>query len=315
MFRNSYNSGGSFVHSKNSTWRWWNVFIGVFLALSVGGAGQTAPAQAAPAGALVFASMKVQNPIAKFCPGETVTYVVQVEFQQIYQVDNPPSLPGVNIKVDAASQNESVGYFVNAVKGTDISWTTVLSADADEYGLGANFKFKAKNIGKTTLYFQGLVEGKYVSVNLPVEVVQCKYKVKLVWKHSDVIYHTTGSSNLVLMTRNESGTEPTSAFSGSGTMHWVYAYVDKTCKQRAKAYASPVELHGYLDDDAGKFAVTVTFSESTIPSSVDCPSSSAAAERKGTLDPLTFEIDASGGTFPKSLAGGTVTITVVAVDK
>ena len=295
----------------------WRMVFALVLALTIGSAGQIPPAQAAPHAANWQLFLSITGaPSDPICIGDKGDLTVRILGDKVDDSETDALTPKIHLLGISVYGGVVGDYGIVTLSPS----TAVISASNDPPD-SARFTFVAKKAGQVSLDFDAQVntswfgpfsspESGTVKQSVNIKVVQCKYKVMTVWKHNDVIYHTTGSSDQVLMTRDESG-----SFTGSGTMHWVYAYVGKTCKMQASASPSPVKLKGTLDDDGGQFTVAVTFGASTIPSSVSCPGASAGATRTGTLDPLTISVASSGGTFTKSLAGGTATIVVVPLDK
>ena len=313
MIINSHNSRGSSTHAGNPLPRWRVFYIALVLALTIGGAGQTVPVQAAPAREGVTFYMDMVSPKTIVCVGKTVSYEARV--YMVY--DTPVTTPKGNkigenaiaeIKVEANSQDTNVGDFLNTKKG----FLTRVTGGADELAsldTGASapnsavFSFKAKKAGKTNLYFQGLAYGQYVSFTVPVKVIPCKFKVKVILRFNPGIYNITVTSDEVLMTADESGT-----FTGSkASMHWVYSNFSIPCS--VSAADSSVNLTGKLDVDGGKFVGSATFGPTT---PVGCRGSG-----KGAVNPLKFSVRSSGGvsksTATASPLSGPATITVVPV--
>jgi hypothetical protein len=304
---------------------WRFLSMALMLALTIAGASLIPRAQAAPAGELVNFSMKVENPKTTLCPGETVTYFVQVEFHQTglptpaAQTPGPlksaKGLPVFNVKVEASTGNKNVGDFVGTVKGIATAKTIALSADDDELAPleGAKFKFKATKPGKTNLYFEGAMKGQYVSLDLPVEVVQCSYKVRTILRFNVQIYTITVTSNEVLMTSDKDGN-----YRGSNddTMQWVYSKpVGLDCTLFISATNSKVNLTGALDREGKYFAGNVTFDPTMVSVTGTCPHASGSASQPGSVSPLTFKVPSSGGVSkrPATATGisGRATIVVV----
>ena len=292
--------------------RWRIVFIALCLVLIIGSVSQTPAAQAAPVREGVTFYMDMVSPKTTVCVGKTVSYEARV-----YMVYNTPvTTPKGNkigenaiaeIKVEANSQDMNVGDFLNTKKGFVTRVTggadDLVSLDTGESSPNtAVFAFKAKKAGKTNLYFQGLAYGQYVSFTVPVKVIPCKFKVKVLLRFNPGIYNITVISDEVVMTADEAGT-----FTGSAVMHWVYSNFSIPCS--VSAPDSSVNLTGKLDDDGGKFVGTVTFGPTT---PVGCRGSG-----QGAVNPLKFSVRSSGGvsksTATASPLSGPSTILVVPV--
>jgi len=183
MFRNSRNSKILFRNAE----RWRSVSLALIFALILGSASQTQLAQAAPGRAGIRLYMDIVQPQTTVCVGKTVSYEARV-----YMAFDPPlTTPKGNkvensalagVKIDATSADPNVGDIVGKKQGPV---TRVTGGTEDLVSLesgaaipnSAIFKFKARKAGKTTLYFEGLAFGEYVSFNVPVNVIPCKFKV------------------------------------------------------------------------------------------------------------------------------------------
>ena len=296
MNRNSHNLRGLSTHAPNPVPRWRTVFIALVLVLAIGSAAQTPPVQAAPAGELVYFSMKVVNPKTTLRCGQTATYLVRVELAQSKGAPTPApgsfGLPKgqsvVNVKVEASSVNKTAGDFV----GTAAATTSVVFDD-DLTGLAAKFKFKAGKPGKTKLYFEGLVGKEYVSTELNVKVLPCKFKAKTVLQFSTAYYNLTGISSDAVMIADEHGN-----YTGSASMSWAYSNVISgggPCRYSMLAADSQVDLVGQLDEDGGQVMTTATFQPTTVSSTVSCTIVTGTGPDPATVYPLTFTVDSSGG--------------------
>ena len=182
MFRNHHNFKESSIQAGKPRWR--NVFIALMLVLVIGSAGQTPTAQAAPADISFELFMRVDNPKKTVCVGETVIYEPHVYIPAFTSPAGTrvESVALPEIKVEAFSQNTTVGDFTNTVNGKSVSRTNniILDPANDElHPLNGLFPFKAKKAGNTTLHFEGLAYGEYVTDKVEVKVINCKYKVQV----------------------------------------------------------------------------------------------------------------------------------------
>jgi len=302
------------VNAGNLSPRWRMLIIALRLALAIGSASPTSLAQAAPAGELVNFSMKVINPKTTLKCGETVTYLVKVEVEQAAvnlptpapgPSGSPNGLPVIVTKVEAFSKDTSVGDFVGAKKGTLTTARTTVVFDDDLATLGTKFKFKANKVGKTTLYFDGLVEGQYVSDNLDVKVIPCKFKVKTILESPSEVVDTRASSGEAVVTPDENGN-----YTGSSTMSWVFS-AHPPCTVVYTAPDSQVALTGRLDDDGKQFVATATFAPTTVSATFDCTYGSGSGQSPMVLPPLQFKASSSGGVSTQAFAGALATIIVV----
>lgn len=287
MFRNFHKLRGSFVNSPPPGRI---VLIALVLALTIGSAGQTPLAQAAPASELANFSMTVQNPRTKLRCGETVTYLVMVEVAPSNGAPTPaPAAVGlakglsvVNVTVEAESVNKSVGDFVGAVKGTATTKTSVVFDD-DLATLGAKFKFKANTPGKTTLYFQGLVGQEYVSDKVEVKVLPCKFKVNTVSKFS------VGMTS-VGMIDAEIESDESGSFTGTATVNWVTSII---CGIVSPIDPGKADLTGTINE-SGQLVGQITFEPMTSVGGGPCGIGSVDTSNFGTLAPLTLKASSAG---------------------
>ncbi len=327
MNRNSHDLRGSYTHVRNTVPRWRTVLISLVLALTIESAGQITPAQAAPPREPVYFSMKVQNPKTSLRCGETATYLVKVELQQTGaptpapgSLGLPKGLSVIGIKVEAFSKDLSVGDFVGAVKGTATARTAVVF---DDYlsGLGAKFKFKANKPGKTTLYFQGLVGKEYISFNLDVKVLPCKFKATTIGE-----WHVPGPANISVVASSDDAevkADDEGNFTGSTTVNWVVSSGQVgDCIPQSVTTSSQVDWTGNMDDN-NLLMMDAKYQTAGITLPVYCVGSdggiaSGSTPVQLTPDPLQVSVAAGGGVFRQSqvLQGpeatpGYVTIIVV----
>ena len=128
--------------------------------------------------------MDVVSPRTTLCFGEKVRYKVIVYRTADDPADFPVPVPVSGVKVEAYADNRAIGTFAGQGRGgsafvsTELDFSTPYSAE---------FTFTAgKKEGATTLQFQGLVSyvspvGRgYVSFEVPIRVIACKYMVSTV---------------------------------------------------------------------------------------------------------------------------------------
>ena len=261
------------------------VFMALLIALTIGSSGQTPPVQAAPPRELAYFSMEVQNPKTRLRCGQTVTYLVVVDVAPSFGMPTPSprslgyprGVPSVNVKVEALSVNKSVGDFV----GTATANTVVIFDSELTTGLAAKFSFKANKPGKTTLYFEGLVGKEYVSAELEVKVLPCKFKVNTVSKFS------AGMTSMGIMDA-EVESDENGSFTGTATINWV------TSTLCGGGIVSPIapgsaDLTGTVSE-SGQLVGEITFGPMTSVGSGSCH----ATSNFGTLDPLIIRASSEG---------------------
>jgi hypothetical protein len=293
--------------------------------LAIGSTGQTPPAQAAPVGEIVNFSMTVQDPKTTLRCGETVTYVVKVELAQSEFAPTP--VPGsmglpkgmsvIGINVDASSKDPSVGDFVGARNAK-----TAVVLDADLATLGAKFKFKANKPGKTTLYFEGLVGKEYVSFNLDVKVLPCKFRATTIGE-----WHVDGPANISVVAISDDAEvsgDAQGSVTGSASVNWVLNSGQVAdCLPQSVTTSSQVDWSGQVDDNE-QLTLDGTYQPAAMSLPVYCVGSdggiaSGSTPIQLTADPLQVGMAFSGGIFrqsqvlegPEGPISGFVTIVVV----
>lgn len=268
------------------------LYAALISVLAVGSAGQISPAQAAPAGVPVTVYMDIANPKYTVCAGKEVSYQARVftppRTLPIGIKVDAYALPG--IKVEAFSQDKNVGDFVGTIKGfkTRVTGQSDELLDDEPTPHTAYFTFKAKKAGRTILYFEGMVHGEYVSFNVPVKVINCKYKVKLVSKWS------AGMISVATMD-GEIESDEQGYFTGSATVNWV---TSKICGIVSPIAPSKADLTG-TTNASGQLVVQITFGPASSSGGGPCDGISVTTSNFLTPDPLTITVAASGGTFRK----------------
>lgn len=283
MFRNSHNSKGLSTNAG----RWRTVSMALVLALIIGSAGQTPLAQAAPARVPVKVYMDIVSPKTTVCAGKTVIYEARV-------YTPPTTIVGIKvdryalsgIKVEASSQDKNVGDFTGTKKGFVTRNTTALQPldDFETTPHSAYFTFKAKKAGKTTLYFEGVAHGQYVSFDVPVKVINCKYKVKIVSKWSAGMTIVATSSDGV-MTADENG-----YFTGSANVNWVTSIL---CGIKSPIAPSKADLTGTINE-SDQLVVKITFQPTSSSGGGNCGAAGVSTSNFLTPAPLTIRVATTG---------------------
>jgi hypothetical protein len=221
----------------------------------------------------------------------------------------------IGINVDAQSKDPSVGDFV----GARTAKTTVV-LDDDLATLGTKFRFKANKPGKTTLYFQGLVGKEYVSFNLDVKVLPCKFKATTIGE-----WHVDGPANISVVAISDDAeveADEQGNLTGSTTVNWVATSsgVGDCPAAGIEIGSSRVDWNGEIDDTE-HLSLQGTFLPAQGSVSVDCGTSGTVPVQL-TPDPLQAGVTFSGGVFrqsqvlegPEGPMSGFVTIVVVPVE-
>jgi len=299
MNRNSHNLRG---YSVNSPPHWRRIFIALALALVIGNAGQIAPAQAAPANVPVKLYMEIVSPKKRVCVGETVHYEARVYIPPFTSPKGTKvgAVPLPGIKVEAFSQNKSVGDFTNTKKGFSVSTTSGIGLDPSNYELApltGLFPFKAKKAGNTTLYFEGIAFGDYVSdkVEVQVKVINCKFKViatsQMSWSGEGGSIEYRGVILDGLITADETGY----IFTGTAPVVWLATAAVPNCSAVYSLGIGKVAMRGDLND-SGQLVLNLTYDPVEFHGQVTCPWGSGPKENL-TLFPSTLKVtvSSSGG--------------------
>ena len=324
-------------HRVKTATRAFNFFTVLILVMILVNSGKPIQVQAALSSEPVIYSMKILNPKSVLKCGEVVSYTVRVDVG--LQDSNMPTpapdssgstkgLPLPKVKVEAFSTVPAVGDFVDAKKGTVTANIAMSSGDDDLSTLGGKMKFKAKKAGSTILYFDGMVQGQYVSANLPVSVKPCKFKVTTVSRFAVPGLKYTATMDETDLTESGDG-----SYTGTGKVNWVGWWqvippgvgTSITCTTKLTAPPSQVDLTGTMNDD-GYLDVNITFQPGTAPKwSAVCRDSSGATPPVDTAvklaaTPLKISAPASTGgvsTQPQYLideVSGSVVIDIYSED-
>jgi hypothetical protein len=275
--------------------------------------------------------MDVKQPKTKLCAGRTVSYLVQVELEPLIRMPtpvpprgSPKKLGVVNVKIEAFSSERNVADFVggDSASGIANARTSVVTEDNDLSGLGAKFTLKAKKPGSSTLYFEGLVQGEYVSYDLPIRVIACKFKVTTISEWSVPgpagIHVTAISDDAEVKSADEQ-----SPLTGSTSVNWVVSVgAVGGCSETIDVGSSRVEWNGTVDD-SDQLALNGTYQTAAGALDALCVGASGESTTGNmsielTPDPLLIGMSASGGSTSQSqilqgpeATSGLVTIIVV----
>lgn len=272
MFTNSHNS-------RNQAPRWRMVFIALVIALSIGSVSRSGPAQASAAGVPVRVYMQLINPKTTVCVGKQANYAVRVYTAPTTVVGiaiDAYALPG--IRVEGSSQDKSVGDLVGASNGTRtrVTGQTEEFLDDEPTPHTAYFTFIAKKAGKTTLYFEGLAHGQYVSDKVLVKVIHCKYRViigsQMFWSGSYGSIKFRGVSTEGQIKADETGY----IFTGTAPVYWVSTSNVPNCRAANSLGISTVNMRGNLSD-SGQLLVELNYDPVSFNDVVSCPPGSGTS--------------------------------------
>lgn len=216
MNRNSHNSRGSSTHAGNQNPRWRTVFIALVLALVIGSAGQTPPAQAAPAPQQGFGyKLRAINLSGGdfICVGDRVKLNVRVT-RGFENQQNIQDVTGV--LVTASASNASIGQLDQVEANTGYI--------ADFPGT-INFKFTAKKAGTTTISFEGTINHTWLGIaigtytrtdQVVLTVEECQYRVSAVSEFTVPGAFVGAVFKDAVMTLGSDG-----LYTGTATVHWM----------------------------------------------------------------------------------------------
>ena len=282
----------------NSAPRWRNVLIALLVALSMGGANLPQVAGPQTFGERFF--MGVDSSKNTLCTGERGFFVAHVYYQTSgnkdilspEQMRNLPKQSVSGVKIEAYAEPASLGTFLNSTKAGIVSQITGFDLVAP---FSVEFDFTAgKKPGAGTLVFQGAVEGYdihvgYVSSNVPVKVVACKYQVQMTGMYH---YSSAGGSSTIVavmkkttITRDENGN-----FTGTGAVTWIGSQDSSYCGFSVSISSSKAILTGSADD-SGDLKVTVALSPAVSTATGSCGGGSSSL----VVDPYNFWFPVEGG--------------------
>lgn len=279
------------------------LWIVVTLALVIGSTGQTSPAQAAPAGVPDKPYMDIVNPKTTVCVGKTVQYEARV-------VIPPHTTAGITfspyaldaIKVEAFSVDKNVGDFLNTRRGSSTRTTgstdEVVDLDNPELEPGphaAYFSFKAKKAGRTTLYFEGIARGQYVSFEVPVRVIDCKYKVVTTSQMSACYPGGCIKFLGVILRGRVTADETGHIFAGTAPVVWLSTSQVPNCGAVNSLGISKVNMRGTLNE-SGQLLLELGYDPVTFADVVTCPGlGSGSSNLLVTASPLKVTVRSATG--------------------
>lgn len=287
---------------------WRRVFIALALAITVGSAGQTPPAQAAPAGAkyayFVFATIQ-GGENATICVGDNMP--ISVNVVRASTDIQPDSLNISGIWVAGLVQDPGIGKLIIDRKKTGF--------DYEQPGT-AGFIFHADKPGKTTLFFNAEIHyykstilkwiygpAKTAVSNLvSVKVEDCKFKVTATshWKLNGVNFEA-------FIVEAELTADAPDHYTGKATVNWVISLSPGDPCPSVATSTSKADMTGVMDADGKQLVVDVAYQLwdtywvyyiwDTLIS--EC-SGRSESHMLYTPDPLTLKLPASGGSLTLS---------------
>lgn len=326
MFRNPHNLRGSSAHAVNPAPRWRMVFIALVLALSIGSAGQTPEALAAPAAdesiwfGLTVEQVGVEHTI---CVGDDVKIRVEV-LRRVGEEGNFSLESGIG-------NYELIGGPGAIVKASADGRGSVSppSNTTDERNVppgAVYFTFHAEDVGLAVVYFEATINmkkllgftsysaaGSTVKNKVIFQVEDCKYRVSVT-----TTWRLPGEANLVFAAQiNFAGMvqDAEDHYTGTAQVDWrILSGQVGDCSGTETGY-SQADANGQLVDP-DKIIVDVAYQVATYAGMVNCGAAGGNMDLKMTPAAITSTFPAAGGA--KTLrtvlhgpeAGGTATFIV-----
>ena len=284
----------------------------VVLFTTVAGSAQLTSTRSVAAGVTYRYYMDVVSPRTTLCFGEKVRYKVVVNRTADGPTDDPVPVSGV--KVEAYADNRAIGTFAGQGKGGSVFVSTELDFSTP---YSAEFTFTAgKKEGSTTLQFQGLVSyvspvGRgYVSFEVPIKVIACKYMVSTVVRFPpNATYNPDAVEPPIVATMKPTllTADADGNFTGTGMLHWKGSTFKSGCVVSQHFSADTgVALSGSVLDD--HLDVRMIYEPANGPLLVSCDGvSNSAPSIPVQLDQLDVELSPKGGSLkqPQAHTSGT----------
>ena len=311
MFSNSRNSKGLSTNAG----RWRTISIALILALAIGSAGQTPPAQAASDNSTEVSFELQVNPAhpAPVCLQHSQNFYIfltrHLSLPQYGIPDLPLEISGVVVRGSVTDSNIGTLTPPESSGGYEL---------ADLTPGGADFTFTAKKAGTTILKFDAevgsywdgdgathMVSNPYpVHVEVPVTVKPCKFKVgaasrwHLPGPHQ---FDIVGMIDDAEMKADEQGN-----FTGSASMNWAVAttVLSPICLSAIFTVSpSQANLTGQMDE-SGLLQANLTYSPATASVTQVCKvptgTQTSTFHYQMVPDPLSLSVASSGGVFNQS---------------
>ncbi len=272
------------------------------LALALSIAGQAWRVQAAPL--LRQVHFNVVSPPAPICAQHSYPFMVTVLSTTQYVGSStvpkgPYSRNLPNVWIDATAPDANIGFIMPSRNNSLM--TDGAGADTSSVTPGETpFTFYAKKAGTTTLYFEALVDGAYVSANVPVEVEDCEIELTMV-----STWYVPGEAQIALVAtiqRAPLKADELGHLTGTGNVDWymVTGQVGDCAAEIKLAATSQVDLTGQLEDNE-EVTVNVTYRPAQIILIDTCTNPEATITRDITLmavaEALKLRTPAAGATF------------------
>ena len=292
----------------------------LIIALAIGSAAQTPPAQAAPNNSddvffEVWAFPQAPPPV---CINKTLKIFASVNKGidktingKDYHLPRGTVLGGVTIH--SSMSNSNVGTL------TPVDLPVEVDSGASSPGQ-VTFVFTAKRRGTATLTFEsnGVTGGgedvpdsdlatlgtkvPAKKAEISVTVIPCNFKVKTISRFIGAVNDTVANSDAKVVA-NEQGSA-----TGSATVSYATPITEFTCSFAASDTPSQVDWTGTIDID--QLVLTGTFQPSMTSFSATCPAPAPGYSKQvaWTMDPLTIQVALSDGASTIKKAQGSTGI-------
>lgn len=259
---------------------WLGVFMALAMAIAAAGGSYPSPVRAAPSRDPVRWFLDVKNPRTTVCVGEKVEYAATAHYNNIEQ-ETEFSLPGV--KIEASSSNESIGKFTK---------NSAVAGFANEDLVTASFFFEGKKPGKTTLYFEGLIDKKfidtYISFTVPVTVIPCKFKV-VATSHMTQCYPGGCIKFNGVILEGQVTADENGYFTGTAPVVWFSTSKVPGCGAVNSLGTSKVNMSGTMDEN-GQLMLDLNYEQVTFSDVVKCPMGSGMSNTTIKVSPIKIAV-------------------------
>ncbi|RPI89668.1 MAG: hypothetical protein EHM40_20230, partial [Chloroflexi bacterium] len=241
-----------------------SILLALMLVFSLGGAGQPTAVQAAPPAQDITVTshryhFNIVMPPDPICVGKSYPIIVTPLRDGSGKFNgekfNYDSRHLVGVTIEASVKNESIGTLSPRRKISGFAWAGENTDPNAENPGEADFTFRARKAGQTSLYFEATIDGRYVGPAVPIQVVNCRYKVT-VSTRANASYPNLRSS-----IRSQTVGEMTSTngqnFSGTASANWNASSFSVRCSHSHMFSPAQAHLSGTVDQD--QLTVQVTF--------------------------------------------------------
>jgi hypothetical protein len=304
----SHNSRGSFTHARSQTSRGRSVFLSLVIVLTIGSAGQTPRAQAAPASvdSVVFKLEVFPEKRPMICTGKPFALYAAID-KTVLKIINKKvwDLPAPSIT------DPNVSAKIIGGPGR-------ILGSLDEGDTQTAFVFKSDKPGDTTIKFTANIRNSMVGADEEVLGLGSKTKreetITLKIRHCKVKVKTLGDWNIpgeaqgyaAAMSNDAEVKAPDaeSPFTGSTTVNWV-ASVGRVrdCGGAATIGSSKLDWNGTMDE-SGQLNLNGDFQTAAGSFDIECAgggeSFSESMQVELTPDPVSVTVGSSGGVINQS---------------